>query len=178
MRRTPPTGVPVIPVLLQIKRTRSISLALSVALMLVTASSWADNAALPVPLKTYKGKILYIDFWASWCAPCAQSFPWLNRMQAKFGNRLTVVAVNVDTDPAAAKAFLSRHPADFDVVYDPAGELAEQYHIDGMPSAVILDVDGHLIHRHSGYYDARSGDYEAAILNAINTSTSSTGNAP
>ena len=151
---------------------------LSVALMLVTASTWADNAALPVSLKNYKGKVLYIDFWASWCGPCAQSFPWLNRMQAKFGNRLTVVAINVDTDPAAAKAFLNRHPAAFDVVYDPAGELAEQYHIDGMPSAVILDADAHLIHRHSGFQDARTGDYETAILNAINISTPSTGNAP
>jgi thiol-disulfide isomerase/thioredoxin len=146
--------------------------------MLGTASTPADNAALPVPLKTYTGKILYIDFWASWCGPCAQSFPWLNQIQAKFGDRLTIVAVNVDTDTASAKAFLSRHPAAFDVVYDPAGELADRYHINGMPSTVILAADGHLLHQHSGFYDAKTGDYEAAIRDALQKSTPSTGNVP
>lgn len=150
---------------------------LAVALMLGAAAASADTV-LAAPLKTYAGRIVYVDFWASWCGPCAQSFPWLNRMQAKYGDRLSIVAINLDTDSAAAKDFLSRHPAHFDVLYDPAGQLAERYRIGGMPSAVILGADGAVVHQHSGFRDADTGDYEAAIRSVVNTSSTSTGSAP
>ncbi len=145
--------------------------------MLGAADASADTV-LAAPLKAYAGRVVYVDFWASWCGPCAQSFPWLNRMQAKYGDRLSIVAVNLDTDSAAAKDFLSRHPAHFDVLYDPAGQLAERYRIGGMPSAVILGADGAVVHQHSGFRDADIGDYEAAIGSAVNTSSTSTGSAP
>ena len=152
--------------------------ALAVVAMLVSASVLADDEALAAQLKAHAGKIVYVDFWASWCGPCAQSFPWLNQMQAKYGDRLAIVAVNLDSDAAAAQAFLKLHPAHFEVLYDPAGQLAERYRIDGMPSTVILDAGGHIAHQHSGFLDARRGDYEAAIRSVIDSSSISTGSAP
>ncbi|MDB5975469.1 MAG: Thioredoxin family protein [Nevskia sp.] len=155
--------------------------ALSSVLLLAALAGTSTHAAedtLAAPLKAYAGKIVYVDFWASWCGPCAESFPWLNRMQTRYGNRMTIVAVDMDTDANAAKVFLDHHPAQFNVVYDPAGALAEHYHIDGMPSSVILDASGHVIHQHSGFHDARSGEYEAAIRKALDPSGSATGSTP
>lgn len=155
--------------------------ALSSALLLAALAGTSARAAedtLAAPLKAYAGKIVYVDFWASWCGPCAESFPWLNRMHARYGDRLAIVAVDLDTDTNAAKAFLDHHPARFNVVYDPAGALAERYHIDGMPSSVILDASGRVIHQHSGFHDASSGEYEAAIRKALDSSGSTTGSPP
>ncbi|MDR3416577.1 MAG: TlpA disulfide reductase family protein [Nevskia sp.] len=151
--------------------------ALSIILALGAASAHAANVSLAGPLQAYAGKVVYVDFWASWCGPCAESFPWLNAMQTRYGNRMAIVAVNVDADTTAAKAFLTRHPADFAVVYDPAGSIAEQYHIDGMPSTVILSADGRVIHQHSGFFGSKATDYEAVIRNIVDSPTPPTARA-
>ncbi len=74
----------------------------------------------PLDLTQFRGKVVVIDFWASWCAPCRQSFPWLNEMQAKYRDRgLVIIGVNVDRERAEADRFLQQTPADFQIVYDP-----------------------------------------------------------
>ena len=102
----------------------------------------AESPPLPQALTGYQGKLVYLDFWASWCGPFAESFPWLNRMQEKYAGDIVVVGVNVDTDGKAAEAFLEKHPARFDIVRDPDGKLPEHYRIEGMPSAVLIAPDG------------------------------------
>ena len=148
---------------------------IAILLMLGLPHAQADSPALSAPLKAYTGRIVYIDFWASWCGPCAKSFPWLNLMQAKYGDRMSFVGVDVDADSAAAKNFLSQHQANFDVLYDPSGQLAEHYHIEGMPSAVILDANGVVVHQHSGFRDDATGGYEAAIRRAVDEPSTSAG---
>ncbi len=129
-------------------------------------------APKPVPvdaaLKPYAGKIVYVDFWASWCTPCAESFPWLNTLQLKFGPRLVVVGVNVDESDTASARFLKRHPATFDVIRDAKGRIAEHYNIPGMPTSLILDEQGRLLHVHAGFESERIEEYEAAIRAALN----------
>ena len=127
----------------------------------------AADAPPPAPLAAYSGKVVYVDFWASWCGPCAESFPWLNQMQAKYGSDLAIVGVNVDTDAKAADRFLTQHPARFDILRDPAGALPEHYKIEGMPSSVILDANGRVLHQHSGFRSAKAEEYEAAIRAAL-----------
>lgn len=134
---------------------------------LTSAAAPAEDDAVPAPLRGYAGRVVYVDFWASWCTPCAESFPWLNRMQAKYGPRLAVVGVSVDTEARDRQAFLARHPAQFDIVADPQGALAERYRIEGMPSAVLLDADGRVLHRHSGFRQHETAAYEAAIRHAL-----------
>jgi thiol-disulfide isomerase/thioredoxin len=136
---------------------------------LSAAAATAAPQALPETLATYSGSVLYVDFWASWCVPCAQSFPWLNSMQTRYGKRLKIVAVNVDENHADAEKFLSRHPADFPIVFDPSGKLAEHYRISGMPSAVILAPDGRILHRHAGFREEDAEIYESAIAEAVGT---------
>jgi cytochrome c biogenesis protein CcmG, thiol:disulfide interchange protein DsbE len=132
-------------------------------------SAFGARAGQPAPqaLNPYKGKVVYLDFWASWCGPCAQAFPWLNRMQEKYGDDLVVVGVNVDTDAKAADAFLSRHPAHFDIVRDPEGKLPELFHVQGMPGAVLIGPDGTVLHQHSGFREKKTDEYEAAIREAL-----------
>jgi len=103
-------------------------------------------------LDQYRGKVVYLDFWASWCEPCRKSFPWMNAMQKAYGGRgLVVIAVNVDTDQHDADRFLRTVPASFQVLYDPAGDLAQRYGLVGMPSAFLIDRDGRVVTHHVGF---------------------------
>src|SRR3974390_1288475 len=86
-------------------------------------------------LAAYKGKVIYLDFWASWCNPCRESFPWLNELQQEYGGKgLVVIGVNVDHDKKLADQFLERYGAQFKVLYDPKGEIAEKYDFKDMPT--------------------------------------------
>jgi len=140
---------------------------LILAVLLLLSAGSAGAADLPAALDAYKGKLVYVDFWASWCSPCGQSFPWLNQMQEKYGTELVVVGVGVDTDAKAGDAFLKKHPARFDIVRDPDGKLAELYAIEGMPSSVLIGPDGRVLHKHSGFRIHQTAEYEAAIRAAL-----------
>lgn len=94
----------------------------------------------------------WIDFWASWCTPCRQSFPWMNRLQAELSPRgLRIVAINVDTRRADADRFLQTHPPDFLCLFDPAGASARTLAIRGMPSSLLVGADGFVRFTHTGF---------------------------
>ena len=114
----------------------------------------------------YKGKVIYLDFWASWCEPCKESFPWLNKMKKKYPG-LEVVGVNLDKENDKAKDFLKRHPADFKVIYDPEAKYAKKYEVKGMPYSLIFDKNGNIKHKHIGYSKDRASNYEREIKELI-----------
>jgi thiol-disulfide isomerase/thioredoxin len=117
-----------------------------------------------VNLAALRGKVVYLDFWASWCAPCKESFPWLNEMQAKYGAAgFTVVAVNVDAKPTDAETFLTQVPAKFTLAFDPNGETPGRYQAKGMPSSFLIDRDGRIVSAHVGF----RGDQKVALENKI-----------
>lgn len=121
-----------------------------------------------VQLQQYRGKLVYLDFWASWCGPCRQSFPWMNQMQSKYGPRgLQVVAVNLDASGDDARRFLQDLPARFVVAFDPAGRSAHQYGVQGMPSSVLIGPDGQVLARHIGFRSADREPLEAQIRAAL-----------
>jgi len=122
-------------------------------------------------LEPYRGKVVVVDFWASWCKPCRQSIPWLNEMRTRYGSEgLVVIGVNVDAKQGDASRFLREVPADFDIVYDPGGQLAEHYHVTGMPASFVYDRSGHLAEQHLGFRDADRAPYEAAIQKLLASS--------
>lgn len=107
----------------------------------------------PLGLDLLKGKVVYVDFWASWCAPCRESFPWMNRMQSELGHDgLVIIAVNVDREHADAEQFLRSHAAQFRIVYDPQGRLPEKFGVRGMPTSFLIDRNGHIQSRHEGFF--------------------------
>lgn len=94
----------------------------------------------------------YLDFWASWCAPCQLSFPWMNGMQSRFGPAgLRVVAVNLDRHEAEAKRFLEKTPAFFEVAMDPAAELARRMDVKTMPTSMLIAADRSVVFVHRGF---------------------------
>jgi cytochrome c biogenesis protein CcmG/thiol:disulfide interchange protein DsbE len=128
-----------------------VALTLSV-LALASQAARAANADDLVDLAQFKGRVVYLDFWASWCAPCRDSFPWMNRMQGEFTREgLVVIAVNVDHEHADAERFLRRHTAQFRIVYDPDGLLPEKFGVRGMPTSFLIDRNGHVQSRHEGF---------------------------
>jgi len=121
------------------------------ALILLASLSHISQAA-ELNLAQYKGKVVYVDFWASWCVPCRHSFPWMNKMHNELTDKgLVVIGVNLDEERTAADSFLKSIPADFKVIYDPKGDLATKYNVKGMPSAYIFDRSGKLVKTHIGF---------------------------
>lgn len=122
----------------------------------------------PVRLADYKGKTVYLDFWASWCGPCRQSFPWMNEMQAKYGGQgLRVVGINLDQKAADAQAFLKDNPAQFDVAFDAAGKTPRQYAVKGMPTSVLIGPDGKVLAVHVGFRAEQKAELEQKIKAAL-----------
>ncbi len=121
-----------------------------------------------VKLEQYQGKLVYIDFWASWCGPCRQSFPWMNEMQARYGGQgLQVVGINVDARTDDARNFLSATPASFVIAFDPNGSAPRNYGVKGMPSSVLIGPDGKVLYEHSGFRPADRTVLEARIKTAL-----------
>ena len=120
------------------------------AIAVVPAASSDED---PLGLGSLKGKVVYVDFWASWCAPCRESFPWMNRMQSELGHDgLVIIAVNVDREHADAEQFLRSHAAQFRIVYDPQGRLPERFGVRGMPTSFLIDRNGRIQSRHEGFF--------------------------
>ena len=145
-----------------------------IALLVQGSSVWAVEAGKPLPdlglaeVQKTKGQYIYIDYWASWCGPCRQSFPWMNALQAKLGSKgLKVVAVNVDAKRADADKFLTHTPAQFTIAYDPLGESAKKLAIKTMPTSMLVSPEGRVLFVHSGFRTEETGQLEAKIAAAM-----------
>jgi thiol-disulfide isomerase/thioredoxin len=126
------------------------------------------EAAFPEGLAPVEGRVVWVDFWASWCVPCRRSFPWLNTMHRKFSAQgLEIIGVNLDKDRAQADSFLSEVPAEFSLRYDPAGALARKFEVQSMPSSYLLDSSGNVLAKHFGFRYADAPEYERAIQEAL-----------
>jgi len=125
------------------------SAALKVGDTLPDLASFKLEGKLP---DTLKGKVVIVDFWASWCAPCAKSFPVLDELQKKYGDRLSIVAVSVDEKKAKMDNFLEKHPVSFTVVRDADQKLAAVVEPATMPTSFILDGAGQVRFLHNGFH--------------------------
>lgn len=126
------------------------------------------DAAPPQGLQPIQGKVIWVDFWASWCVPCRRSFPWMNTMHRKYGTEgLEIIAVNLDKERALADGFLTETPAEFALRFDPAGNLAKEFKVQTMPSSYLLDADGNVLATHFGFKTADAPEYERTIVEAL-----------
>ncbi len=137
----------------------------------VTARQWRTeltNHGVKASLSQYKGQVVWLDFWASWCAPCRASFPWLNEMQRRYGPRgFKVIAINLDENSSDAEQFLKALPADFQVFFDPAGKAPEAFDIKGMPTSVLIDRQGNIHMFHVGFRKAQEAELERQIRQTL-----------
>ena len=145
-------------------------LLLSLTLACSGLAAAAADTADTLDLARFHGKVVLVDFWASWCEPCRHSFPWLNAMHAKYADRgLVVIGVNVDRVRADAERFLHDVPAKFPVVYDPAGTLAAHYDLPGMPVSYVIGPQGDIVARHIGFRTGQREEREAELLKLLET---------
>ena len=147
------------------------------AALLATSPADATEAGQPAPafalptakgdtvaLDKLRGKVVYVDFWASWCGPCRRSFPWMNEMQQKYGSRgFQVVAINVDKKRSDAERFLVQYPANFTVVYDEAGATPAAYGVKGMPSSYLVDARGNVTFVERGFLEEHQAELENRV---------------
>lgn len=115
-------------------------------------------------LSQYKGDVLYVDFWASWCGPCAKSFPFLNDLYQQLkGQGLHIVAVNLDENLEDAKAFLAKYPANFQVMADVSKQCAKDFDVKAMPSSYIIDRKGVVHHVQLGFKPGEAQDLQQMV---------------
>jgi peroxiredoxin len=151
------------------------------SLLLVTASaSLPTIAAVPagfapdftlhavsgpnLRLQEQRGRVVLVNFWASWCGPCRQEMPHLNRLYEKYrASGFVLLGVNVDEDPNAAAGIATKLGVKFPVLLDTDKAVSKRYELVTMPSTVIIDRDGRVRYVHRGYKDGYEGTYDEQI---------------
>ena len=110
----------------------------------------------PISLSAHRGKVVYVDFWASWCPPCRRSLPLIDSLRTEFpSGSFQVLAVNVDRDPRDGRRFLEQHPVGYPSIADPEGRLPEAFGLETMPTSYLIDSRGIVRYVHRGF---RKGD--------------------
>ena len=112
-----------------------------------------DTSGTTVELAAFKGKIVFVDFWAHWCAPCKKELPVLDKLAKRYASKDVVfLAINVDSDKKDALAFLSSVGiSNLSVLLDPKGQVAEKYSPTAMPSSFVIDKEGNIRFVNAGY---------------------------
>ena len=142
--------------------------AIKVGDLLPELNTFGLEGSLPTDLK---GKVVVLDFWASWCGPCKESFPVMNDLQKKYGKKgLVILAVNVDEKAEAMKDFLKEHPASFTILHDATKKLVGTANISSMPTSFVLDKDGKVVAIHKGFHGKDTvKQYESEIEKLLST---------
>ena len=150
-------------------RGRVVGRCLAVAML---ALSWfpavvhADDMGLD--LEQYRGSVVYVDFWASWCVPCRASFPWMNALHKELSDEgLVILGVNTGDSPEEAARFLERTPARFNIITDADGAMAMSHGLKGMPMAYVYNREGELVASHIGFNERSSVERADAIRELV-----------
>ena len=166
----------------QISRSSALIIFVGLALLgsIIGSASAANIGEAPPPfeiqgdsgelisLHKLKGKVVYLDFWASWCGPCRQSFPWMNEINEKYGSQgLEVLAINLDGNLSDAKKFLQENPAKFKIAYDTKAQTPKLLGVKGMPTSYLIDRQGRVVAVHVGFNPAKKSDLEAELKRVL-----------
>ncbi len=150
----------------------AVLLALSLASNLAHANETTDSiatieAALPDSM-SLNGQITYVDFWASWCLPCKQSFPWMEKLYTKYHKQgLSIVAVCVDKEHKAALEFLDDSQSSFTIIFDSTGSIAKQYELKALPTSYLYNSSGQLVLEKQGFNSEETESVESKILQLL-----------
>jgi peroxiredoxin len=121
-----------------------------------------------ISLAQYKGQVVMLNFWASWCGPCRQEMPLLENIYKKYNKMgFTLIGVNVEPDSKAADEWLKQTPVSFPVLYDKESQVSKLYDVSGMPSTVIIDRKGNVRVLHRGYKPGDENEYLDSIRSLI-----------
>ncbi len=155
-------------------RIRSAALA---AILTLALPAWAGVADIEAPaftlqsadgrtvsLAQFKGDVVMINFWASWCGPCRQEMPLLDDIYKQYKDMgFTLLGVNVEPDAHDANAWLKKTPVSYPILYDPKSRVSQLYRVQAMPATVIVDRNGVVRFMHNGYLPGDENRYMNSI---------------
>ncbi len=149
-------------------KRRQVLTAMAMSPLLSALTPARADSGSELDLSAHQGKVVMVDFWASWCGPCRQSFPWLNKMSAKYESQgLHIIGVNLDAESELAKQFLTEIPAEFEIMFDPEGNYASYYKLKAMPTSLLFDRSGKIASRHNGFLTDDTAEYETKLLSLL-----------
>ncbi len=143
------------------------------------SSSWAVEVGTLAPgcdsrlvdsnhtldIQSYLGKVVYLDFWATWCPPCKKSMPFLNALRNEFKDQgFEIIAISVDEEPGDAEKFLKQYPVDYIVALEPSGACPEKYAVRAMPSSYFIDRKGVIRSVHLGFRSRDETEIRRRVL--------------
>ncbi len=151
-----------------------VSLSMAVILLGLSGPSWSkdisgkardftlkSNQGENIRLSDLRGQVVMLNFWASWCGPCRQEMPILDKMYQRYASvGFNLLGINVESDPKKADKFLKERPVTFPILYDTTKKVSEQYKVAAMPTTVLIDCDGNIAHVHKAY---KAGDEKKYI---------------
>jgi peroxiredoxin len=121
-----------------------------------------------ISLSQFKGQVVMLNFWASWCGPCRQEMPLLESIYKKYSRLgFTLIGVNVEPDSNAANEWLKQTPVSFPILYDKESKVSKMYDVAGMPSTVIIDRAGKVRMLHRGYKPGDENEYLDSIRTLV-----------
>ena len=127
-----------------------------------------SNGGENIRLSEYRGEVVLINFWASWCGPCRQEMPVLSELHDKYhALGFTVLGVNVEADTRKARKLLQDQPVSFPVVFDSDSVVSKQYDVVAMPSTVLIDRDGNMRYLHKGYKPGLEDVYQQQVRELV-----------
>jgi len=127
----------------------------------------APGGKQKVSLAAHAGKVVIVDFWATWCAPCHESFPAYQRLAEKFGDQLVVIGVSVDDDPAGIPEFAKETGAMFPLAWDDGQITSKSYQPPKMPTSYVVDQSGIVRFVHSGFHSGEEQALESEIRSLL-----------
>lgn len=157
-------------------RMKTLLGALAVALLIASTASaltsgdappaidMPDQAGKKVDLNELKGKVVLVDFWASWCGPCKQEMPVLEELHKKYAKEgLVIVGINIDNNPKKMNNFLRGTPVTFRIIHDRKLNVASKYEPETMPSSYFIARDGKIRYIHEGFRKKDATEFEERI---------------
>ena len=146
----------------------------SVSVQAASVSGPAPNFTLKsldgenVKLSELRGKVVLLNFWASWCGPCREEMPLLNKIHNKYEPLgFTILGVNVEEQSDAAKNFIAQRPVDFPILLDSSNEVSKMYDVVAMPTTVLIDRDGNMRFLHQGYQSGDEAEYRKMVKKLV-----------
>jgi peroxiredoxin len=130
--------------------------------------SLPDRSGNMVSLDDYKGQVVLVNFWASWCGPCRQEMPLLEELHQRYAPLgFTLLGINVEEDSSLADSFLAETPVEFPILYDRSNAVSKAYDVIAMPTTIIVDREGRVRFIHHGYKAGYENDYQDQVRTLI-----------
>ena len=127
-----------------------------------------SNSGKNVKLSELRGQVVLLNFWASWCGPCRQEMPLLEKLHKRYSALgFTVLGVNVEEDPRKAKTLLKDISVSFPILFDTSNKVSKQYKVSAMPSTIMIDRDGNMRYLHKGYKPGDEAQYKKWVKQLI-----------